>query len=326
MEENKEELEMIVENKEVEENKKEEKTVIENKEEVKKTVKKVDTDDNEDEEENENEEDVEEESKNDGFNRKFLLKLMTACPRVQKYYNDFRNELSQYKALKFKSNNTGDTYSFKNRVILKITVFPKALKVYYALDPKKYSVTKFHHRNVKDIKKYENISLLLRVSSDRSYKYSLDLLNDLVKKVNVAKKGKEVYDYLSEFKTTSKELLIAHGGEELLRTSCTKESSIIISDALAKKCVLLENREASKSEKVVGEISIGELSAAFKSSYVIDLNLLKEVGLINNDVNYLKVNAMNNCYKAINVKADEFEPEAIRMIVVTGGNVTRMVS
>ncbi len=291
-----------------------------------KKIKSTPVDDNDDEDEEDDEEEDSDEGASEGFNKKVLLKLMVACPRVQKYYNDLRNELNQYKSLKFKSNNTGDTYSFKNKVIFKVTVFPKALKVYYALDPKKYVVTKYHHKNVKDIKKYETIPLLLRVSSDRSYKYALELLGDLIKKVKAAKKNVKAYDYLSEFKTNSRELLIAHGGEEFLRASCSKDESILITDSLAKKCVLLENREPVKEEKKIGIISIGEISAAFKSTYTVDLALLKEVGLIEKDVNYLKITSTNNCYKAVTVKADEFDNEAIRMIIISGGNVIKMVN
>lgn len=130
---------------------------------------------------------------------------------------------------------------------------------------------------------------------------------------------------MPDFNTTSKALLVENGGEELLRASCTKDHSNVISDSLAKKCMMLRVRKPIEGEKNIAEISIGELSAAFKTSYKIDLDLLKKVGLAKKDTNYLKVTAMNNCYKAITITADEFEPEVIRMVVVTGGNITKLV-
>ena len=271
-------------------------------------------DDSEDDEEDDNEEDKEEDEALQGYNKKVLLKLKVASDRTQKYYSDLRNELRCYKALRFKSNNTGDTYAYKGKVVFKVTIFPKALKVYYALDPKKF-----------DVKKYETIPLLFRIGSDRSYKYALEILKELAKKLKIARTNAKPFDYMADFNTTSKALLIENGGEELLRASCTKDHSDVISDSLAKKCMMLRVRKPIEGEKVVAEISIGELSAAFKTSYKIDIDLLKKVGLVNKDANYLKVTAMNNCYKAISISADEYEPEVIRMVVVTGGNIIKLV-
>ena len=282
------------------------------------------SDDEEDEEEDD-EVDTEEEAKVEGYNKKVLLKLKTSCDRTQKYYSDLRNELRCYKALKFKSNNTGDTYSFKNKVVFKVTIFPKALKIYFALKPEDYQVSKYHHKDAKDVKKYESIPLLLRVSSDRSYKYALELLEELAKKLKKTKSNVKKVDFMPDFETTSKALLIENGGEEILRASCTKDHSTCISDGLAKKCMMLRCRGPIEGEKNVCEISIGELSAAFKTSYVITLDLLKKVGLADKNANYLKVTAMNNCYKAITIFADEYEPEVIRMVVSTGGNITKLV-
>ena len=293
------------------------------KKEEKKPAKK--DDDSEEDEEDDNEVDKEEDAALQGYNKKVLLKLKIASDRTQQFYSDLRNELRCYKALKFKSNNTGDTYAYKGKVVFKVTIFPKALKVYYALKPADFEVKKYHHKDVKDIKKYENIPLLFRIASDRGYKYALELLEALAKKLKIAKTKVKPFDFMPDFNTTSKALLIENGGEELLRASCTKDHSSVISDGLAKKCVMLRVRKPIEGEKVVAEISIGELSAAFKTSYKINLDLLKEVGLVSKDANYLKVNAMNNCYKAITIAADEYEPEVIRMVVLTGGNITRLV-
>ncbi len=293
------------------------------KKEEKKPAKK--DDDSEDDEEDDNEVDKEEDAALQGYNKKVLLKLKIASDRTQQFYSDLRNELRCYKALKFKSNNTGDTYAYKGKVVFKVTIFPKALKVYYALKPADFEVKKYHHKDVKDIKKYENIPLLFRIASDRGYKYALELLEALAKKLKIAKTKVKPFDFMPDFNTTSKALLIENGGEEFLRASCTKDHSSVISDGLAKKCMMLRVRKPIEGEKVVAEISIGELSAAFKTSYKINLDLLKEVGLVSKDANYLKVNAMNNCYKAITIAADEYEPEVIRMVVLTGGNITRLV-
>ncbi len=283
-------------------------------------------DEDSDEEEDDNEEDVEEEATEVGFNKNVLLKLKGASTRVQTMYSDLRNALQDYKQLKFKSNNTGDTYALKGKVIIKVTIFPKALKVYFALDPNAYPVSRFHHKDMSEIKRYESIPLRLRVASERGYKYALELVDELVKKEELIRSNVKDVDFKENFSATSKELLEAYNGGDFIKENCSKEESNALPDSLAKKGMLYENREPFKGEKVWAEISVGELSAAFKSSYVIDLNLLKDVGLVDKEATHLRITSKNNCYKAITVKADDFENEAMKMIMIAGGNVIKMIN
>ena len=111
------------------------------------------------------------------FSDKMYLRLKMALDRVKKYYSDLRNYLTRYTQLTFHSNKSGDVYLIKNKVILRVTVFSRALKVYLALNPKDVD-PKYHTVNMieKNKKKYSAIPVMIRVSSDRSYKYLEELL------------------------------------------------------------------------------------------------------------------------------------------------------
>ena len=85
-----------------------------------------------------------------------LLKLKMASDRVKKYYSDVRNNLARFENLRFRSNKSGDVYLHKNKAIVRISVFSRALKVYFALNPRGID-KKFHTVNSKKVKKYESV-------------------------------------------------------------------------------------------------------------------------------------------------------------------------
>ena len=55
-----------------------------------------------------------------------------------------------------------------------------------------------------------------------------------------------------------------------------------------------------------------------------ELDILKEKQIIARG-NYLKIKARGNLSKRFVIIADEYDPEVIRMVVVTGGNITKLV-
>lgn len=260
------------------------------------------------------------------FSNKMYLRLKMAMDKVKKYYSDFRNEMNKYEKITFRSTNSGDTYLYKNKVVLKVTVFSRALKIYIALDPNDFDA-KYHLVSMKDVKKYENIPLMIRVSSDRSYKYLLEILESFVKKYKLPiKKVFNEVDYKKDLNSDSQEILKLLGYEDILSKQATINTSEIVSNNVAKNCqVLVTNPYKTKDSRVVYEVTVGELSAAFKDKYTITLDLLKDVGLAPKEANYLRVIAKGDCRYKLMVYANDYELQALKMIIMTGGNVIKYV-
>lgn len=261
------------------------------------------------------------------YSDKMFLRLKMAMDRVKKYYSDFRNELNKYDKIIFRSTNTGDTYSYKNKVILKVSVFSRALKIYFALNPKDFE-DKYHIVNMKEIKKYENIPLMIRVSSDRSYKYLMEIFASFIKKYRLPKKAKaNMRNYDRDVLSNSQEILQLLGYADKLMKSCTIKSCEELPNSVAKNCQIIQtNPFKTKDKKEIYEVTIGELSAAFKSKYEIDLFLLKEVGMAPMEANYLRVIAKGDCKCKLSVVANDYDVTALKMIVITGGNVIKYVN
>ena len=260
------------------------------------------------------------------YSNKVFLKLKMAMDRVKKYYNDFRNEINKYDKVSFKSTSSGDTLMYKRKVILKISIFSKALKVYMALNVNDFDA-KYHLVDVSKIKKYENIPLMIRVSSDRSYKYLLEIFEKLISKYRIPlKRNYQEYDYLSELQSNTQEILSLLGYQDIVTKVATLKTIENVPNTLAKNCqVLITNPQKTKGERVVETVTVGELSQAFKDNYKITMQLLKDVGIISNEANYLRIIGKGDCRYKLDVIANDYDLEALKMIIMAGGNVVKYV-
>lgn len=100
----------------------------------------------------------------------------------------------------------------------------------------------------------------------------------------------------------------------------------LISDSLAKSLI---NREGEiiytrGSEKEI--INLGAISDAFSSGERVDVNSLKKRGLISPDTAYIKVLGGGSIDKPLMVYANDFSISAVKMIALTGGKVTKVVT
>ena len=100
----------------------------------------------------------------------------------------------------------------------------------------------------------------------------------------------------------------------------------LISDSLAKSLI---NREGEiiytrGSEKEI--INLGAISDAFSSGERVDVNSLKKRGLISPDTAYIKVLGGGSIDKPLMVYANDFSLSAVKMIALTGGKVTKVVT
>ena len=261
------------------------------------------------------------------FSDKMLLRLKMALDRVKRYYSDLRNYLTRYTILSFRSNKSGDVYLYKKKVILRITVYSRALKVYLGLNPKDID-PKYHTVNMTDKKKYDSIPVMIRVSSERSYKYLIELIEMLADRYKLKDAGTQTdIDYVPDFEVNSQELLKLLGYDDLLVKRASVRTCDVLPNSPARNSqVLITNPFKVKGEKIVYEITVGEISQAFGSKYEVTLPLLKMVGLAPEDSNYLKVVAKGECCNQVSVRANDYDLLAIKMIIITGGNVVKYVN
>ncbi|MDE6442124.1 MAG: uL15 family ribosomal protein [Clostridia bacterium] len=100
------------------------------------------------------------------------------------------------------------------------------------------------------------------------------------------------------------------------------EADEIISDEYVEAFVRQSEKYSDKTKKAV--VNIDTLGKYFNAGERVTVEEIKKrVPEIGGKVTYIKVLARGKLDKALTVEADDFSPQAIKMIVLTGGSVER---
>ena len=75
-----------------------------------------------------------------------------------------------------------------------------------------------------------------------------------------------------------------------------------------------------------GVINLDTISEAFEAGSIVDINSLKDKGLIDENVCYVKVLARGTLDKPLKIFANSFSLSAVKMIALTGGEVNKIQS
>ena len=93
-------------------------------------------------------------------------------------------------------------------------------------------------------------------------------------------------------------------------------------DKLVVKANDLAKYKKAKKEKFI--VNIDSISEKFNNGEVVNLESLKAKNLLPKKCNYFKVLARGILDKKITVEANDFSKDAIKMILLTGGNVVKV--
>ncbi len=136
------------------------------------------------------------------YRSSFESRLIQSDTEIQDYYTIIKNTLLSYKGVKARGSWNFESFN-KGRVqCAKINVKGRALLVYLALDPKEYSESKYHFTDASDKPKFESVPMLLKVKSDRSLKYALELIEEMMNKLEIPQGDVPGTDYHMPYETT----------------------------------------------------------------------------------------------------------------------------
>ena len=121
--------------------------------------------------------------------------------------------------------------------------------------------------------------------------------------------------------------LATHEMKDLIKESVTvEEAKEVLEDAQLKELVATTRQhpkyKSAKKEKYI--INVDVISDNFKNGEVVDLESLKAKGLLPRKCNYFKVLARGILNKSLEVIANDFSNDAIKMILVAGGKVVQI--
>jgi hypothetical protein len=125
----------------------------------------------------------EEPEEDNGLNivrKSFAEKMLTATQDVFDDYNVLANEFRSYKKVAGRLSFPCDSYRGHRKLYAKIIVCQKSIKLFLALDPKKYADSPIPMEDASDKKTYQDVPALFRVKSDLSIKRAKQLIHDML--------------------------------------------------------------------------------------------------------------------------------------------------
>ncbi len=164
--------------------------------------------DEENDDDNDSDEEADEVSEFSGqfvgirYRRSFTSRLCQASDTVKEYYSMIKNAFLSFKGVKARTSWGCETFN-KGRITLgKMSIKGKTLILCLNLNPKDYENTKYHFRDVSEVAKYSKVPMLVKVKSMRGLKYAVDLVGEMMDKLEIQLGKFSEEDFRPEFMTT----------------------------------------------------------------------------------------------------------------------------
>lgn len=278
------------------------------------------------------------------FNLSFRAKMTSLSDEAKGFYRELKDEFLTYKGVKTRISWKAEAVRKGRETIARFAVRDRTLCVFLALDPDAYRDSKYVFESVQDIKAYEAVPMLIRVKSDLSCRKVKELIADMmesreVKRMDAAPETD--YSYLDDDTSTEARLragqlrIWAEGPDDQV---CANRAAAATLHYLISPEATAEEAEALISDEMldalmppaqdilivpdhVGEVSTEQLCKKFYVGDVVDVATMKEKGLLDSEVNYVKITSDGDMTKKLTVSAHMFERTAAKMILLTGGDV-----
>lgn len=269
------------------------------------------------------------------YNKSFTAKIIQSSDEVKAYYSEIKNELLSYKGVKARMSWKGETFYSGRVTYAKLCVRGKCLSLFLALDPKNYVDSKYLVDDMTEIATYEKTPCLYRLKNDRRVKYSKELI-ETVMDGRERLPEPELTDWASQYPYEETQPLVDRGlikelteedaqsGDVFLPRDSVlvSEANELMQDEVA--AALVEETEEISDKTKTDIVNIDTLSKRFENGETVTLEEMKKrIPAINRKATYIKVLARGTLNKKLTVIADSFSIEAVKMILLTGGNVVK---
>lgn len=292
------------------------------------------------------------------YNRSHTAKLIQGDDKLKGYYSEIKNELLRYLVAN-RISWRYETFKTGRKLIARLAVRGKTLYLYLDLDPKQYPDTKYKINDVSAIANNAGVPLLYKIKNDRRCRYAKELIfaamrrnglsrgegesvdysalypyepieplleRRLIKLLKWKEKGESAEEGTIEISRTAYEQLAEEAELERVTESVSvAEAEEKMADEEAEAQVKISDRIADKSKKDI--VNIDVLGRYFKAGETVTVKeIAKRVPSVNDRATYIKVLARGTLDKPLHIEADDFSLAAVKMIVLTGGTVSRTKS
>jgi hypothetical protein len=122
-----------------------------------------------------------------GKSKNFAIRLKESDKKTKENYRQIDHELLSYYRVRERLSKPCESYHVGRKTLCKLVLRGKTLRVYLALDPQKFEVSKYNHVDVSDKSAYQATPMLMRVRSPRSLKRTLRLIEQMMNENGIEK-------------------------------------------------------------------------------------------------------------------------------------------
>lgn len=258
------------------------------------------------------------------INRKFLTRMMFASVETKEYYNLVKNYLMMYRANSRYSSRC-ETFRYKG-IMAKVVLAGKTVKVYLAISPKDLEGTKYHYKDMSEKSVYQEVPVLVKVSSNRGYKYFTELVDYMMAARQVKpKKNFVTTDYFPDLIPNGEAILNSIGlGTDYLYDHINIKSIPADIPMDLENIIPVISGTPVEEDAVEASIYIDTLCTYFDDNEVITLDILKARNVIKYG-DLLRIKARGTLDKKLTIYADAFDAEALQMITCVNGRAIKIV-
>lgn len=287
---------------------------------------------NEEETEDDVEEDLETEETvevdnvvaNKTVKRKFNTRMMLATDEAKSYYSEVKNYLQAYRA-KGRISSKCETFRYKG-LVAKVGLAGKSVKVYLALNPQELEGSKYHFKDASAKKQYAEVPVLIKVKSPRGLKYFKELVDMLMAKRAIKPKRNYVSVDYTKALIPNGEAIFAELGlndDYLYDTIHVKNIPADLPDDLGSHLPITQG-EKIEEELVYASVYLDTLCNHYNDGDVVTMEDLKARHIITRG-NALKVKARGTLDRKLVIYAEDFESDALKMLLCTNGTAVKIL-
>lgn len=262
------------------------------------------------------------------------LKLRLLPDAVKGYYGEIKNALLSF-GLRARMSKTCEKFNRRGTTMSRldaekpvrtqavIQVRGKSLCLYLNLDPATIEA-KYFAKDVSGVKKFVDTPALLKIRSARAAKRAFELIERLAEQEGFKPKRRFVpVDYLPGLSAEGLTTFEKNGYGYLISETAKLSEVRKLDDSLAIKNISVDPEIELAERFIRSRVTVKEIADAFEAGSTITISDLREREMITSNANYLIVTESESLSGKFTVVANEFTPDAAKLIQVAGGEAVK---
>jgi len=254
----------------------------------------------------------------------FDMRLRVADEDIKKFYSDIKNELLSY-GVHDRISRHRENFNQGRINICRMVINGKTLKIYLAVDPESIDKRYFHHTDVGHRKGLIELPTMINVRSKVAARKVKELITLMMESLVISKKEYTPHDFAADLTVDGFTTVECKGYDYLVEKSMTLDKAQEYPDNFAAQLVEMVEDNEYQERFIKTKLSLDDICKHFKDGDTVDIDKVRELGLGSANSNFLSVTESKKLDRKLKVYANEFTPNSVKMICLSGGETFLVV-